>query len=416
MLVVGFGGAQVVRESVLGAMRRSPVLVSGFRGTQVVREWVLGAMRASPRLVSGFRGAQDGTAFRTGFVDVVYERVKIDHLDRFGRTHHGLLSFRFAAEHGLSRRDWNRLVADERRFEPLYPDVARIIGSPVTHEQRIAAAVLAAGPGAMASHRSGARLWGVDRPDHDPLDVMLVGRTRRARLDGIVIHRPRNLDDLSPSVRQGISVTNPLRILTDLGAVDAPALFDTLQHFIMRGWVNTAAVAAVLDRHSGRGYRGGTALRNALDQWLVDGKPADSELEVRMAKIRDDHGLPPMTFHAEVLGFEVDFLVDGTNIVVECDGWTTHGVDRQVFVSDRDKDSYLMSKGYVVLRLTRQVLLFRPRLAAERIAGVVWTFAPQLARRQLASRPGSVLGATRPEHAGTMSASGAQDRFSWAAG
>jgi hypothetical protein len=302
----------------------------------------------------------------------------------------------------MTRAQWNRLVGDDEQFEVLFPDVARILGAPTTVEQRIAAAVLAAGPGAMASHRSGARLWDAERPDHDPIDVMLVGRTRHARLDGVVIHRPRNLDDLSPSVRQGIAVTNPLRILTDLGAVDAPGLYDALQTFMMRGWVNVAAVAAVLDRHSGRGYRGGTALKNALDQWLVDGKPADSELEVRMAKIRDDHGLPPMTFHADVLGYEVDFLVDDTNLVVECDGWTTHGADRATFVRDRDKDALLQSKGYVVHRLTRSMLLYRPRIAAGRIAGSLWSFAPNVAARHLAVNPASVLGATTPLVAGAI--------------
>jgi very-short-patch-repair endonuclease len=330
-------------------------------------------------------------------------------LDRFGRTHHGLISFDHAAGFGMSRTDWNRLVSDERRFEVLYPDVVRVLGAPVSIEQRIAAAVLAAGPGARASHRSAAHVWGASRPGGDPIDVMLVGRTRRARLEGVVIHRPRNLDDLAPSVRQGIPTTNPLRTLTDLGSVDPPGVYDALHHFVMRGWVNTASVAAVLDRHSGRGYRGATALRNALDQWLVDGKPADSELEIRMRKIRDDHGLPSMTFHADVLGFEVDFLVDGTNIVVECDGWSTHGADRTVFLSDRDKDTYLMSKGYVVHRVTRSMLLFRPRLVAERIAGVLWSFAPETARRHATAHPTSVLGAAQPDRTSSPSGRGAQD-------
>lgn len=309
----------------------------------------------------------------------------------------------------MTRTDWNRLIGDERRFEVLYPDVARVLGAPVTTEQRIAAAVLAAGPGARASHRSAARVWGAARSDADPIDVMLVGRTRRARLDGVEIHRPRNLDDLAPSVRQGIATTNPLRTLTDLGSVDPLGVSDALHHFIMRGWVNTASVAAVLDRHSGRGYRGATALRNALDNWLIDGKPADSELEIRMAKIRDDHGLPSMTFHADVLGFEVDFLVDGTNIVVECDGWSTHGADRHVFLSDREKDTYLMSKGYVVVRVTRAMLLYRSRVVAERIAGALWSFAPSVARRHAADHPATVLGATRPDLTRSPSHRGTRD-------
>ena len=53
-------------------------------------------------------------------------------------------------------------------------------------EATVAAAVLGAGPGAMASHRSAAHLWGVPRPDDDPVDVIAAeavprGDARRRR-------------------------------------------------------------------------------------------------------------------------------------------------------------------------------------------------------------------------------------------
>ena len=38
-----------------------------------------------------------------------------------------------------------------------------------------------------------------------------------------------------------------------------------------------------------------------------------------MARLLADHGLPPATFHVRLAGFEVDFLVDGTPVVLE---WT----------------------------------------------------------------------------------------------
>jgi hypothetical protein len=71
-------------------------------------------------------------------------------------------------------------------------------------------------------------------------------------------------------------------------------------------------------------------------------------------------------------------------------------------VRDRDKDALLQSKGYVVHRLTRSMLLYRPRIAAERIAGSLWSFAPNVAARHLAVNPASVLGATAPLVAGAI--------------
>jgi hypothetical protein len=89
-----------------------------------------------------------------------------------------------------------------------------MIGSPDTPEQRIAAAVLAAGPGALASHRSAARLWGVPRDAADPVDLILVDRARQSTLGGVVVHRPRDHLDLSSVRRAGIRRTCCARCAT----------------------------------------------------------------------------------------------------------------------------------------------------------------------------------------------------------
>lgn len=40
------------------------------------------------------------------------------------------------------------------------------------------------------------------------------------------------------------------------------------------------------------------------------------------------HGLPPVEFHARIGRYTVDFLVVDTPVVVECDGWAAHVLDR----------------------------------------------------------------------------------------
>ena len=65
--------------------------------------------------------------------------------------------------------------------------------APARREQRIVAAVMAAGPGAIASHRSAAHLWGIPRPDDDEIDVFAPGtRAVRRRWAALVLHRPRD--------------------------------------------------------------------------------------------------------------------------------------------------------------------------------------------------------------------------------
>ncbi len=76
------------------------------------------------------------------------------------------------------------------------------------------------------------------------------------------------------------------------------------------------------------------------------------------------HGLPAATFHPIVAGYEVDFRVDDTPVVIETDGWSTHGLDREQFERDREKDAVLRSLGYVVCRFTWRQVVTRPSWTA----------------------------------------------------
>lgn len=102
------------------------------------------------------------------------------------------------------------------RLETVHKSVYRLAGVPITWEQRVLAAVLAAGPGSAASHRSVGRLWNLREAEE--LDVS-VPEDRRRRLKGVRLHQSGDLGAAALSLRRGIPVTNPLRTLVDLGAV-----------------------------------------------------------------------------------------------------------------------------------------------------------------------------------------------------
>lgn len=295
------------------------------------------------------------------------------HLDQFGADHHGLLTRRAAERAGISRAGWYRALRD-RQFISLYPGIARMSGVPTTRKQRIAAAVLAAQPGAMASHRSAAFLWGVDRPADDPIDVIVTSRTRGMRLDGVVIHRPRDDRDLSPVHRHQIRTSNVLRFLCDLGAVDEFGVSSAVGHVVSRGLASPDNLMAAVEGHARRGRHGVRALRTALTEWVIDGKPADSVLESAMSRLLVRFRLPRATFHARVAGFEVDFLVNGTRVVLECDGWDFHGRTRAQYEHDRERDATLMAAGFVPVHFTYRQIQKRPAVVARRIEGAlaVW--------------------------------------------
>ena len=288
-------------------------------------------------------------------------------MDRFATNHHGLIT----RDHsGLSEGAWHRAIK-AGHLERVHPGVARLPGTARTPEQRIAAAVLAAGPGALASHRSAARLWGEDRPGDDPVDLILEKRSRGRHLEGVVIHRPRDREHLGPARRSGIRCTNPLRTLIDLGAVAPDAVSDLVGRFLGDKTLSLPTIDAVLDAHGRRGRAGVTALRDAVEEWELDGKPADSRLEAAMRRLQQRFGLPPMAFHPIIEGWEVDFVIEGTPLVIECDRWTSHGLDRSQFENDRDKDDDLRGAGWIVMRLTYRAIRRRQADTARRIGRAI---------------------------------------------
>jgi very-short-patch-repair endonuclease len=315
--------------------------------------------------------------------------VDLQRVDRFASRHRGLLSFE---ESGLTRPEWNKAIA-LGAFDVRYRNVVRLYGAKSTTEMRIEAAVLAAGPDALASHRSSALLWGVERPANDPIDIILPRRSRQARLSDVVVHRPRDQHQLRPVWRLGIAVTDPLRTLVDLGAVDSKGVDAALLRFVVDGFVTPRAVRAALVRHSQHGRHGVVALRNALDRWSLGDKPVDSDLEALMAEILDTFGLPKAEFHAHVGGFEVDFWITDSNVVIECDGWSAHGLDHEQFEFDRVRDSDLLAKGVITQRVTWRQMVRSPRSVARRIEATLAKWSPHVLHPDRPTITGKDLGA-----------------------
>jgi hypothetical protein len=254
--------------------------------------------------------------------------------------------------------------------------VARLPGVAETTEQRIGAAVLAAGPGAMASHRSAAFLWGVPRPEDDPVDVILPLRSREASLSGVVVHRPRDRRDLQPVRRAQIATTNVLRSLCDLGAVDPPGVHEAVGHVLFHSLARPGDLRRAIDVHARRGRHGVPALRAALADWMLDDKPIDSVLEPAMRSLLTRFGLPPAEFHAVVAGYEVDFWLIGTPVVLECDGWAYHGRTIAQHHRDTVRDNDLIVAGYLPVHFTYRMIHRDPSGVARRIRAALDRWSP----------------------------------------
>lgn len=269
----------------------------------------------------------------------------------------------------------------------LHPGVARLVGTTPTSEQQIIAAVLAAGPGALASHRSAAHLHGVAPSHPPPVDIVVPARPPGARgergkavsgLSNVHVHRQRDLARTSPHRIDGIPCTNILRTLLDLGAVAPDLVHGAVGHALTNDLASLHAIESTLINHARQGRHGVSALRRAIDDWSLDAKPADSVLEPTMSRLVRRYGLPPVEFHASVGGREVDFWIIGTPIVIECDGWRYHGKNREQFERDRTNDAEFAAHGWIVLRFTYRKITSRPSDVARQIRQTIerWTDRP----------------------------------------
>ena len=137
-------------------------------------------------------------------------------IGRLASRQHGVVTHGQLVAAGASAGQITRAARDGL-LARLHLGVYLVAGSPPTPHRALMAAVLAAGPGAAASHVSAAWLWGIvaDPPDFPEVSV---GRSRSARLAGVRVHHLRDLEERWVRVRDGIPATDPLHTMLVLGA------------------------------------------------------------------------------------------------------------------------------------------------------------------------------------------------------
>jgi very-short-patch-repair endonuclease len=255
---------------------------------------------------------------------------------------------------GLSAREIDNRVRTGRLWR-VYNGVYSVGRPPVTPHERAMAAVLACGPGAALSHRSGGALWELRLRWTAPLDVTTRWDRRRK---GIRIHRSP-LDRRDVTRHYGIPVTTLARTLLDLAEVlDTPSLTRAVNEARLRRKATLTDLEELLDRSPGRATK---RLRPFVER--VSG-PTRSEFEDAFLAFVQRHGLPIPETNQIVAGYEVDVLFREQRLVVELDGREFH---ENAFEEDRERDATLLSAGFPVLRITWHRLTHQEQSEADRL-------------------------------------------------
>ncbi|HEY6730696.1 MAG TPA: type IV toxin-antitoxin system AbiEi family antitoxin [Solirubrobacterales bacterium] len=271
-------------------------------------------------------------------------------MSRLARRQHGIVARGQLLGLGMGRR----AIAGRLRRGQLHEMFVGVyvVGSRrISRRGRWMGAVLAAGDGALLSHRSAAQLWGVAPSGSGRIDVT-VPPHRSVERDGIVSHRARVAGDEMGMV-DGIPVTSPFRTIFDLAAVASKREVERALHEAeVRELRDRVSLPMLLERYPGR--RGTRTLRELLGS----GEPAGitrNDFEEAFLSLVDTHGLPRPRMNADLAlrgrFFEIDALWEEQRVAVELDGRSVHGTAKH-FEGDRQRDRILVAEGYRTIHVT----------------------------------------------------------------
>ncbi|MGZ4138255.1 MAG: DUF559 domain-containing protein [Actinomycetota bacterium] len=275
-------------------------------------------------------------------------------ISRLATRQHGVFSRTQALRCGATDSSIRtRIVAG--RWEWLHPGVYRVAGLPQSWRQLLLAACLAWGDGALASHRSAARLWRFPGFEHAPLEIT-VPRIRRGRNAALIVH----WSDVPPNdatVLETIPVTSPFRTLLDLASLASiEVVEEALDDALRRRLASISRLRWHLGESAGRGRRGIVVLRSLLDARDRSNDVPQSVFETKLLRTLKKAGLPePVLQHPVRIGKNiiavVDFAFPALRLAIEADGYRWHS-GRVRSEHDRARRNSLTALGWRVVHVT----------------------------------------------------------------
>jgi very-short-patch-repair endonuclease len=251
------------------------------------------------------------------------------------------------------------------RHDMVYRNVYLRKGVELTPERRAVAAWLWSERNATIAGMSGAALHGSRWIDSE-LPAELI-RREACDVRGIVIHRGRLRDD-EICVVHGMPVTTPARTAFDIGRRDrletAIIRVDALANAVGLKPVDVERLA-----DGRRGARGIVRLRRVLE--LMDGG-AESPQETRTRLLliaagfpRPQTQIPVVDEYGAFIG-RVDMGWEEWKVGVEYDG-PQHWTNPEQHAHDIDRLAELATQGWVIIRVSRDLLRYRPHVFLARV-------------------------------------------------
>lgn len=255
-------------------------------------------------------------------------------------------------------------------YETVYPDVYVPWGAELSASQRAQAAWLWSRRRGVVAGQSAAALLGAKWVDpRRPAELVHDNR----RPPPLVVVRSETLLPDEMIDIDGIAVTSPARTAFDIGRRTPARLLSVqrLDALANATDVKTVDIEAVIARH--HGARGVVALRQALP--LIDGG-AESPQETRTRLVLIDAGFPTPQTQIPIFNEFGDFVArvdmgyEEFRVAIEYDG-AQHWADAEQRARDIDRQAALQDLGWIIIRVSSDLLRYRPRTIVTRVAAAL---------------------------------------------
>jgi hypothetical protein len=277
-------------------------------------------------------------------------------------TQHGAFTKRQAALHGVSAKVLAGFVRAGLLVEPR-PGVLVLRGAPVTWHQALMLPCLAR-PDVASSHRSSARLLGLD--GYRGVESIEVSTGRRFVSPGVHVHVVAELPSSDVVVIDGLPTTGLARTLCDLGSVSPPELVERALDDARRRNISLLWLRQTAERLHRPGQRGTGALLQLLDDIDPNVRVRDSWFEKLLEDLLRHPDIPPLVRQFQLYDSEgkkvarFDLAVPEVGLGIEAHSREFH-FGRAAESRDEDRDHRVAGCGWDTMYLGYAALRDRAR-------------------------------------------------------
>jgi hypothetical protein len=285
---------------------------------------------------------------------------------RVASENHALVDRRAALNQGAGDAVIARLIR-QGLWKPVHPGVYYLNVTPADWTTTVHAAVMAAGPDALASHRTASVLWGLDGVRGQILELTVPFRKDPAPA-GVIVHRTRR--PLPQAVAGGVPVTRVERTLLDLSAQLPPIVLEkALMSALHKGLTTSDLLAFHLGQQGGRGVKGTKKLRSALSH--IDDGTTGSPSELDLMTMLRSAPIPLPRCQFEITFPEgdhayPDFAWPDRGKCIEVDGFDAHGTP-EALERDLVRQNRLLDLGWDLRRYSARRIRRQPTAVVNEI-------------------------------------------------